>query len=409
MGTRLRESVPGLPKSMAPVDGRPFLTYVIRYLLSQGIQRFVFSLGYKSEVIQDFLRQQYYYLDYDVVIEDEPLGTGGAIQYALQECQSENVVVVNGDTLYRANIQDLYQFHENNHSDCTLALKPMRQFDRYGSVEINKNGKIAAFREKTWLDEGLINGGIYVIRKPAFLKHNFPRIFSFEKEFLEANLSGALYGVTIDSYFIDIGVPEDFQRAQEELKYLPIPFEEIDHTWTLFLDRDGVINVNKDESYVMNRDEFVFENNVPDAIASLSKLFGKVVVITNQRGVGKGLMTEEDLKDIHQYMKEEVIKAGGRIDDILYCTDIHNTYPDRKPNPGMAMKAKSQFPEIDFSKAIMVGDKMIDMEWGRNIGAYTVWIYAEYFRKDIVMNEVDLVCASLNELAQALESERVRK
>lgn len=148
----------------------------------------------------------------------------------------------------------------------------------------------------------------------------------------------------------------------------------IDKTWTLFLDRDGVLNHEKKEEYIRNRNEFKFYDGVLEAIRIFNNLFGRIVIVTNQRGIGKQLMTEEDLQDIHAFMQEQILHTGGRIDQIYYCTSIDNNSPCRKPNPGMAFQAKTDFPEIDFAKSIMVGNKPSDMFFGRNAGIYTVFL-----------------------------------
>lgn len=174
--------------------------------------------------------------------------------------------------------------------------------------------------------------------------------------------------------------------------FLKLP---LDPSWTLFLDRDGVINVNKPDSYVFNTKEFIFCEGALEAISRVCKVFGKIIVITNQRGVGKGLMTEEDLQEIHRYMKEKIEKVGGRIDDIFYCTSVDDSHPDRKPNPGMAHKAKEKYPEIDFTKSLMIGDKIIDMQWARNIGAYGVLITPTPMCVDASGSDADYRCDSL--------------
>lgn len=148
----------------------------------------------------------------------------------------------------------------------------------------------------------------------------------------------------------------------------------VDSTWTLFLDRDGVINHEKKEDYIRNRNEFFFYPGVPAAIGKLSDLFHVIVVVTNQKGVGKGWMSEADLKDIHSYMLSEICAANGRIDSIYYCTDLDNSSPNRKPNPGMAYQAKADYPQIDFSKSLMVGNKLSDMYFGRAAGIHTVFL-----------------------------------
>src|SRR5262249_4877111 len=139
LGTRLRETVPDLPKCMAPVAGRPFLFHVINYLRNQGIEKFIFSLGYKSEIIESYLRENFSTLVYDCTIETEPMGTGGAIQLALPKVSSADVLVINGDTLFRFDLENAAAVHRVHQSDCTMILKPMTNFDRYGAVEIGKD------------------------------------------------------------------------------------------------------------------------------------------------------------------------------------------------------------------------------------------------------------------------------
>jgi len=404
LGTRLRDAVPDLPKCMAPVAGHPFLYYIIRYLESQGVKRFVFSLGYRHDVVEDFLRDHFPALVYTSVIEPAPLKTGGAIKMALAAVENDDVLVMNGDTLFKVGLKELEAVHLHKQAECTLALKPMLRFDRYGAVATNEDGRIMAFEEKKYLDHGNINGGAYLLNKEKFLARAWPDIFSFETDYLQQDSgANAFFGVIQDRYFIDIGIPEDFNKAQVDLKHFPFAINEPDPTWTLFLDRDGVINVNKDDSYVFNREEFIFKEGTLEAIARLSGLFGRIIVITNQRGVGKGLMSEADLQAIHAYMKSNIEKAGGRIDDIFYCTSTDNAHPDRKPSPGMAFRAQEKYPEIDFSKSVMVGDKSADMQWGRNIGALTVLIRSARYKDTIDPSSVDIACDSLFEFAHLLQ------
>ena len=143
---------------------------------------------------------------------------------------------------------------------------------------------------------------------------------------------------------------------------------EIDQDWTLFLDRDGVINEEKHQAYVNHLDEFVFYPKAEAAIAMLSPMFYKTIVITNQKGVGRGITIIDELTRIHQHMVSEVEKAGGNIHHIYYCPDLENDSPNRKPNPGMALQAKQDNPEIDLSNSIMIGNNASDMYFGRNAG-----------------------------------------
>jgi D-glycero-alpha-D-manno-heptose 1-phosphate guanylyltransferase len=204
---------------MAPVAGKPFLSFVIDHLQQQGVEKFIFSLGYKHEVIQAFLNKEYAGMHKQYVVENEPLGTGGGIQLACRKATEENVLVVNGDTLFTIQVAAMAAFHQQHQSHCTLALKPMQQFDRYGVVELHENGAIKSFKEKQFYESGLINGGIYAIRVEALLNEKLPEKFSFEKDYLErCYTQRPFFGVVQNEYFIDIGIPEDFAKANVELQ-----------------------------------------------------------------------------------------------------------------------------------------------------------------------------------------------
>lgn len=218
LGTRLRSVVSDLPKCMAPVAGNPFLYHVIKYLRQQGVTRFIFSLGYLHQLIETYVQQYFPGIEATFSVESEPLGTGGAIQLACSNAHNENVLVVNGDTLYKADIPALFSFHLQQKANCTLALKPMQHFDRYGVVTIDGSGLISSFKEKQFYESGLINGGVYVLNRKEFLQQQLVAPFSFEKDYLEKQTgSGKLFGLKQEGYFIDIGIPEDFERAQVEL------------------------------------------------------------------------------------------------------------------------------------------------------------------------------------------------
>ena len=402
-GTRLKSAIPDLPKCMAPVNGRPFLFYVINYLRSQGIEKIIFSLGYKHEVIEAYLQTEFSTLDYQCLIEKEPLGTGGAILASCYKTSEQTVLVVNGDTIFKADIEKAFRDHIKYDSDCTLLLKPMENFDRYGVVELNEDDSIKVFKEKQFYRSGLINGGIYILNTEQFLIEELPSRFSFEKEYLEKYFdTRRIYGSVQDAYFIDIGIPEDYFRVQHELKRPDLTLKIINKEWTLFLDRDGVINYEKKDDYIRNQQEFKFYEGAKDALKIFSERFGRIFVVSNQRGIGKGLMTEEDLTAIHQYMQEEIESAGGRIDGIYYCTAIEPKNFYRKPNPGMAFRAKKDFPEIDFDRALIAGNKPGDMLFGRNAGMYSVYIASTHPETPFPHPDTDLRFNSLYEFAKAL-------
>ena len=219
LGIRLRSAIPDLPKCMAPVAGKPFMDYVLEHLASQSINRFIMALGYQSAIIQEHVQQHFSDWDISFSLEEEPLGTGGAIVKAGKQVKGKYAVVANGDTLYKASIQNAMSFFEAKKAACLLYLKPMKNVDRYGVVEVNNYQQITSFREKQFYKDGLINGGLYVLDVHSFLQQLWPGRFSFEKDYLEAKVDKTpLYGLIDDAYFIDIGMPADFERANLELQ-----------------------------------------------------------------------------------------------------------------------------------------------------------------------------------------------
>lgn len=173
----------------------------------------------------------------------------------------------------------------------------------------------------------------------------------------------------------------------------------IDKSWTLFLDRDGVINKRLEGDYVKTLAEFEFIEGVPEAMKLLSNIFGKIVIVTNQQGIGKGLYTENDLNIIHHYLGDEIEKHEGRIDKIYFSPHLASAnHPARKPGIGMALDAKKDFPDIDFSRSVIVGDSMSDMQFGRTAGMTTVFISDEATKT----TDIDLIFPDLLAFAQSL-------
>ena len=221
LGTRLRSVVSEVPKCMAPDAGKPFLWYLLKYLTRYDVSKVILSVGYLRGVIFDWVEEvkDDFPFHFDYAIEEEPLGTGGGIRLALNKATTSDVVVLNGDTYFDVNLEELMKNHRLYSSAVTLALKPMCDFDRYGRVVIdNMDKRIVEFKEKEYCKEGLINGGIYVINRLEPIFEGLPKKFSFETAVFEPQCKlGKLFGVVQDGYFIDIGIPEDYKKAQEEL------------------------------------------------------------------------------------------------------------------------------------------------------------------------------------------------
>lgn len=220
MGTRLRPVVADIPKPMAPVCGRPFLAYILEQLKSHGVQRAVLSTGYRHEVVEEYFGQQYGSLSLAYSVETEPLGTGGGIKKGLELCSAHNVLILNGDTFFDVDLEAMVAFHQRTRADITVALKEMVDFDRYGAVKL-EGERIVAFHEKEMCAKGYINGGVYLVRKALLTGFELPERFSFEVDFLGKFLhSLKVVGFKADGYFIDIGIPEDYEKAGRDCKCL---------------------------------------------------------------------------------------------------------------------------------------------------------------------------------------------
>ncbi|MBX2078199.1 nucleotidyltransferase family protein [Campylobacter peloridis] len=211
LGTRLKSVVQDLPKPMAPINGKPFLTFVLEYLKKQGITEVILSVSYKYELIQEYFKKEFKGMKIRYNVEKELLGTGGAIKDALKLIQNQ-AYVLNGDTIFDIDLKKLVL----NDSKICIALKQMQNFDRYGTVNVDDQGIITSFEEKIFKKLGLINGGVYLLKKDIFDEFDLEKKFSFE-EFLQKKYKILKIQAKIfDDYFIDIGIPQDYERIKIE-------------------------------------------------------------------------------------------------------------------------------------------------------------------------------------------------
>lgn len=218
MGTRLKAVNPTLPKALVPVAGKPFLHYVINYLQQQGIQQFVFATGYGHADVEEYLKTQHSALKAKFSNETTPLGTGGAIMQALQKTTEPQVLVVNGDTIFKANILSLYAFHHKQNAVCSIAATSTQNSSRYGLLEIDELGMLKGFAEKdAAISAGVINAGMYIINQDIFSGLPLGPAFSFEKDYLEKYVQLKPIAAQVqDAYFIDMGIPSDLAKAEKD-------------------------------------------------------------------------------------------------------------------------------------------------------------------------------------------------
>ena len=336
-GTRLGALCEHQPKPLMSVAGIPFLQHIVENLRRFGITDIVISVGYLGDQIEEYFSSgKQFGVDIRYVIEQEPLGTGGALAFAKPKLDS-HFFVVNGDTLFDINFHDLALCHFNDHRLVSMALRRVEDSSRYGSIVLEDN-TIVDFGEKQVGKEGIINGGVYIISRdaldllpsaPCSLEHDlFPKLAQ----------SRQLGGVVYDGFFIDIGIPESLRTAQ---KAVP--------SWkskpAVFFDRDGVINV--DNGYVHTEEDFQWIPGSRDAVKWVNDLGYYVFIITNQAGIGRGYYSERQFHQFRDWLDSRFIESGAHIDATYYCphhpSEAKGHYRKqcscRKPAAGMLLQA----------------------------------------------------------------------
>lgn len=223
MGTRLREVIgEDIPKPMAPVNGKPFLEYLLTYLDKWGVERVILASGFKHEVIEEHFGDRYKSQEIVYSREEEPLGTGGAVKQAMEYVNGFTCYVINGDTFFDVNLWKMANAFQAKGADAMMALRKMGDVSRYGVVKIDLENRITDFKEKgSETGMGFINGGTYILQRKAFLELNMPEKFSLETDYFEKYYNKqAVFGVRCYSFFLDIGIPEDYEEAQDAFEGL---------------------------------------------------------------------------------------------------------------------------------------------------------------------------------------------
>ncbi|WP_026442576.1 HAD-IIIA family hydrolase [Pseudacidobacterium ailaaui] len=370
LGIRLGSLTAQTPKPLLSCGGRPFLAWILRELVRFGIDDVVLLAGYRSEAVKAFCQEVISTLPKPLKIrlsvEPSPAGTGGALWYA-RELLDDTFLLINGDSWFDTNLARFFADYErqDHYGIGSILLRHMADCGRYGTVEL-RDSKVVAFHEKTERTrDGLISSGIYIFNKGVFnyLKSNC----SLERDVLpKLAKDNRLSGRIARGYFIDIGIPEDYERSQRELRSrLLRP--------AIFFDRDGVLN--EDLGWVGTRDRFQWLPGAKEALRLATDSGFHAFVVTNQAGVAKGFFTESDVQALHHQIVGEVQQFGGTIDDIRYCPyhpdGIKEPYRQisecRKPAPGMILDLLRVW-EVRKEASVLIGDKESDMKAAESAG-----------------------------------------
>lgn len=362
LGSRLGDLTANTPKPLLPVAGEPFLLALVREITRYGVKRFLLLAAYHSDQIERFAREAPAALGQDIVIdvaiEPDRAGTGGALFHA-REALDEAFFLFNGDTLLDTPLHRLARLLDDPEAIGALALRRLPEAGRYGVTTLDGD-RVTRFGAKgSGPGPVLINGGVAAFRK-SFVDH-LTATGSFEAEALPGLAeAGRLRGLAVDGYFLDIGVPEDFARAQTEIPAFQ-------RRPALFLDRDGVLNL--DHGHVGSVDRFDWVEGAREAVALANARGYYVFVVTNQAGIGKGLYTVDDYRAVMDHLRQGLVEAGGWIDDVRFCPDhpeavleAHRKVSDwRKPAPGMLLDLIARWP-VEVGSSLMIGDNASDME-----------------------------------------------
>lgn len=370
-GTRLGAAAAATPKPLMPIgDGRLFLDYFLDASIRQGFDEILLLAGHHGEQVRErYDNVRISGANINVLIEPEPMGTGGALTFACGRL-APTFVVANGDTLFDTNIRAVDSLlHQSSHLDGVLALRNVDDAGRYGSVDLGDDGLIAAFNEKipqSLGQSGLISGGIYALRRKV-IEGLKPHPMSIETDlFPRLVQSNRLGGRKSSGYFIDIGLPETLETARAVLPTRKRP--------AVFFDRDGVLNVDK--NYVYRIEDWDWVDGAREAIRYFNDLNYAVIVVTNQAGVGRGFYNESDVWKLHTHIAHELMNEGAFIDAFFYAPHHPDAvveayqvadHPDRKPNPGMISKAARAY-NIDLKRSLLIGDKETDLDAAKNVG-----------------------------------------
>lgn len=361
LGTRLGELTRETPKPLLPVGGRPFVELLIREAWRMGFRKVLLLAGYRSErvlsMVADLREALPRNCSLDISIENEPLGTGGAVVNALPYLD-ERFLLINGDTWFDFNWNALCTDHGKD--TASVAIREIDFADRYETIEVDGEGRAVRVVARGQAHQApfYVNGGVYCFARSHFEGRRDR--FSLEADLLpELCEAGQLSAQRWDGYFLDIGIPETYARSQVE-----IPRRQCRPA--LFLDRDGVIN--HDDGYVGSRARFRWIPGAKDAIRYANDAGCFVFVVTNQSGVARGYYTTEDVVDLFDWMQAELRQGGAHIDDWRHCPyhpdgvvkELARLHPWRKPEPGMLLDIMAKW-DVDADNSLMIGDQDSDV------------------------------------------------
>jgi D-glycero-alpha-D-manno-heptose 1-phosphate guanylyltransferase len=411
MGTRLRSVVADRPKVLAPVGGRPFLTYLLDQIADAGIRRVVLSTGHMAEQFASTIGKRYRDCEIVYAHEEAPLGTGGAIRFASGFADADQLLVMNGDSYCDANLTEYIDWHIAGRHDVSLMLAKVDDCSRYGTVTLDETGHVTAFLEKRpGPAPGSINAGVYLLRR-TMLDQIPEGPSSIERDVFPQWLERrAIMGWVTGGAFIDIGVPSDYERSHAFMQSVRWQIGMPAPRAVVFLDRDGTIN--REVHHLSDPDQLELLPGAAEGMRTLRNAGFKLVVVSNQSPIGRGMFTEDRLREINARLAEMLAAEGIEIAGWYWCP--HAPWEGctcRKPAPGMFWKARDEMGVI-LEESWMIGDRLADLNAGRQVGARTILVATGYGESEYALPEraacVDYFVPTLREAADVILRSRSR-
>ena len=361
-GSRLGEITAKFPKPMLEVNDEPFLFYLIKQAKSFGFKKILLLAGHAPEQIENYINNlKLENISIDIKKEQAPLGTGGALVNAYNYLDNE-FFLMNGDSIIDGNWLSINKFLDDS-NDIAIALVKMKDCRRYGTVSL-KDNKVTDFIEKNnSSDDGLINGGVYFIKKKIFKGLRVENL-SFENDILPFHVKRKkVAGKEIKGFFIDIGIPESLEQARQ--------IDWKNKKKAVIFDRDGTLNI--DDGYTHKISELRWKDGAIELLKFLNDSNILVLVATNQAGIAKGIFREADMHNFHREMQNQLRIKGAHIDSFYFCpyhidgevAEYKRNSKDRKPNTGMLEKISHEF-SLQKKNMLMIGDRDTDTQCANN-------------------------------------------
>ena len=392
-GTRMGSLTQEIPKPMLKIGGKPVLEHQVELLKRYGITDITILVNYlKDSIFEFFGNGEKHGVSISYYEEKVPLGTTGGIK-AIEDKLQEDFIVFYGDVMIDMHLGRLIDFHKKLQSECTLVLHPNDHPFDSDLVETDENHRVINFMAKPHPEgiyyKNLVNAGAYILspaifkflkkdKKADFGRQVFPAIFDKLK----------MYGYNTAEYLKDMGTPDRLEQVNKA--YLSGKISRANYEQkqkAIFLDRDGVINVEK--SFINDPKDYEVFDFTPEAVKKINQTDYKAIVVTNQSAIARNISTFEELAAIHKKMETVLGDRGAKIDELYFCPHHPDKgYPEerteykiecqcRKPKPGMLLQAAEEF-NIDLNQSIIIGDTERDLLAGKNAGCYTAGVMTGY-------------------------------